>query len=59
MNILFKAFLTLHITGGTIGLFTGTINLVRKKGDKKLLAARTPATHDRWLHRSNYCFFSC
>jgi uncharacterized membrane protein len=35
MNILFKAFLTLHITGGTVGLFTGTINLVRKKGDKK------------------------
>ena len=35
MSILFKTFLTLHIIGGTVGLFTGTINLVRKKGDKK------------------------
>lgn len=34
MNILFNTFLTLHIIGGSIGLFTGTINLVRKKGDK-------------------------
>jgi uncharacterized membrane protein len=34
MDILFKSFLTLHIIGGTAGLFTGTINLVRKKGDK-------------------------
>ncbi|HMQ69028.1 MAG TPA: DUF2306 domain-containing protein [Ignavibacteria bacterium] len=35
MDILFKIFLTLHIMGGSVGLFTGTINLVRKKGDKK------------------------
>jgi uncharacterized membrane protein len=34
MDILFKTFLTLHIIGGSVGLFTGTINLVRKKGDK-------------------------
>lgn len=35
MNTLFLTFLILHIIGGTVGLFTGTINLVRKKGDKK------------------------
>lgn len=35
MKILFQIFLTLHIIGGTVGLFTGTISLVRKKGDKK------------------------
>jgi uncharacterized membrane protein len=34
MDILFNTFLTLHIIGGSVGLFTGTINLVRKKGDK-------------------------
>lgn len=34
MDNLFKIFLTLHIIGGSVGLFTGTINLVRKKGDK-------------------------
>jgi uncharacterized membrane protein len=31
---LFQLFLMLHIAGGTAGLITGTINLVRKKGDK-------------------------
>lgn len=35
MNALFTVFLTLHIIGGAVGLFTGTINLVRKKGDRK------------------------
>ena len=35
MEILFKTFLTLHIIGGAVGLFTGAINLARKKGDKK------------------------
>lgn len=34
MDILFKTFLTLHVIGGFVGIFTGTINLVRKKGDK-------------------------
>ena len=34
MDILFKTFLVLHIIGGSVGLFTGTINLVCKKGDK-------------------------
>lgn len=34
MEILFKTFLVLHIIGGSVGLFTGTINLVCKKGDK-------------------------
>jgi uncharacterized membrane protein len=34
MDILFKVFLTLHIIGGSIGLFTGTINIIRKKGGK-------------------------
>ena len=35
MDFVFKIILTLHILGGTVGLITGTINLVRKKGDKK------------------------
>jgi uncharacterized membrane protein len=34
MDILFKTFLTLHIIGGAVGLFTGTINIARRKGDK-------------------------
>jgi uncharacterized membrane protein len=34
MDILFKIFLVLHISGGSVGLFTGTINLTRKKGNK-------------------------
>ena len=34
MDILFKIFLVLHIIGGSVGLFTGTINLIRRKGDK-------------------------
>lgn len=35
MSIIFTIFLILHISGGSVGLFTGTINLIRKKGDKK------------------------
>lgn len=35
MEFLFNTFLILHIVGGSVGLFTGTINLVRRKGDKK------------------------
>lgn len=35
MNTIFITFLTLHILGGSVGLFTGTINLLRKKGDKQ------------------------
>ena len=34
MDTLFKIFLALHIAGGSLGLITGTISLVRKKGDK-------------------------
>jgi uncharacterized membrane protein len=34
MTLIFTTFLILHIIGGSVGLFTGTINLVRKKGDK-------------------------
>jgi len=34
MDIVFKIFLALHITGGALGLITGTINLIRRKGDK-------------------------
>ncbi len=34
MDNFYKLFLALHIIGGSVGLFTGTINLVRKKGDK-------------------------
>jgi uncharacterized membrane protein len=35
MEIAFKIFLVLHILGGSIGLFTGTFNIVLKKGDKR------------------------
>ena len=34
MNVLFNIFLVLHIAGGSIGLFAGTLNIVRKKGGK-------------------------
>ena len=34
MEILFKIFLVLHILGGSVGLVTGTINLIRRKGDR-------------------------
>jgi uncharacterized membrane protein len=34
MEILFKVLLYLHIAGGMTGLLAGTINIVRKKGDK-------------------------
>jgi hypothetical protein len=35
MEILFKILLLLHIFGGGVGLLSGTINIIRKKGDKK------------------------
>lgn len=35
MDTVFKTLLAVHIIGGATGLFTGTINLVRKKGDKR------------------------
>lgn len=34
MELLFKILLVIHIIAGSIGLFTGTINIIRKKGDK-------------------------
>lgn len=34
MESLFKILLIIHIIAGTIGLLTGTINIIRKKGDK-------------------------
>jgi uncharacterized membrane protein len=34
MNQIFNIFLVLHIIGGTLGIASGTINIVRKKGDK-------------------------
>ncbi len=34
MIIVFKMFLILHIVGGSVGLLTGMINILRKKGDK-------------------------
>ncbi len=34
MELLFKVLLCLHIAGGMTGLLTGTINIIRKKGDK-------------------------
>lgn len=34
MNVIFNIFLVLHIAGGSVGLLTGLINILRKKGDK-------------------------
>lgn len=34
MNTIFKVFLILHIVGGSAGLLTGMLNILRKKGDK-------------------------
>ena len=34
MESIFKLLLVLHIAGGSIGLFAGTINIIRKKGDR-------------------------
>lgn len=34
MELLFKIILIIHIIAGSVGLFTGTINIIRKKGDK-------------------------
>ena len=34
MELPFKILLVIHILAGSIGLFTGTINIIRKKGDK-------------------------
>lgn len=34
MTIVFEIFLMLHIISGTTGLFAGTVNIIRKKGDK-------------------------
>ena len=34
MDLLFSILLILHIAGGAIGLITGTINLIRRKGDR-------------------------
>lgn len=33
METIFKILLVIHIIAGSIGLFTGTINIIRKKGD--------------------------
>lgn len=35
MDITFRVFLVVHIISGTIGLLAGTINILRRKGDKK------------------------
>ena len=34
MTLIFNIFLILHIVGGSVGLLTGMINILRKKGDK-------------------------
>ena len=41
MELLFKALLILHIIGGTIGLLSGLLNLILKKGDKRHKAIGT------------------
>jgi len=35
MDLPFKVLLFIHIIAGSLGLFTGTINIIRKKGDKQ------------------------
>ncbi len=35
MDVKFKIFLLLHILGGSVGLLTGILNIIQKKGDKK------------------------
>ena len=35
MDTIFKIFLVIHIIAGTIGLLSGTINIIAKKGDKR------------------------
>lgn len=35
MDTSFKIFLVIHIIAGTIGLLSGTINIIAKKGDKR------------------------
>lgn len=35
MDFIFKIILGFHVLGGSIGLLTGTVNLLRKKGDKR------------------------
>jgi len=34
MEIIFKVFLFIHIISGTVGLLSGTINMINKKGNK-------------------------
>ncbi|MBK8845503.1 MAG: DUF2306 domain-containing protein [Bacteroidetes bacterium] len=34
MNMIFKVFLLLHIVGGSVGLLSGMLNIIRPKGDK-------------------------
>jgi uncharacterized membrane protein len=34
MNLVFKILLVIHVIAGSIGLITGTINIIRKKADK-------------------------
>ncbi len=34
IDTIFAILLIIHVTGGTIGLLTGSINLIRRKGDK-------------------------
>jgi uncharacterized membrane protein len=63
----FKIFLILHIIGGTVALLTGTINLVRHKGDKNhklvgkfftygMLAAGFSSLVLSYLHPSYFLF---
>ena len=34
MELTFKVFLFIHIISGTIGLLSGTLNMINKKGNK-------------------------
>jgi len=67
MNIIFKAFLILHIIGGSVGLLAGTINIIRKKGDKNhkrigkiffisMLTAGTSSLVLSYLHPNYFLF---
>jgi uncharacterized membrane protein len=67
MNIIFKVFLTLHIVGGSFGLLTGLLNIIRQKGDKNhkligkiffvsMLMAGTSSLVLSYLHPNYFLF---
>jgi len=67
MNTIFKVFLILHVIGGSLGLFSGMINIIRRKGDKNhkivgkvffvsMLAAGISSLILSYLHPNSFLF---